>query len=112
MTSPFFLGVCMRRSFLIGSLALGLSVSSVTAAPVDTHDYGFITPGSNVASVIERVGPPDERQLVSRVYRHVRGGLVEVVIEELVWRGDSQVMRTILTTANGIVQTKQKVHEP
>ena len=101
---------------LIGMLAGMLNVIPLTPAqaePIDTHDYGFLNPGMPASEVVNRVGEPDQKAITQRLLIRVRGGgLVEQIEEGWLYKGNGQVMRTILVFRSGILQSKTKTQEP
>lgn len=91
MMISLLMGVAMFRILLIVNLVLFLNVSSLTAESVDTHQFGFLQIGSPVATVVSRIGPPDEVVIVRKELRVVRAGVLqEVVVERWIYAGNRQ----------------------
>ena len=94
------------------TLALVIGLGSACAEPVNTNQFGFIRDGMSETDLLERLGPPDERRVLSRraVATSTRHGAVAEVVEKvgLVYRGDGQIMTTYIILENGRVIHKEK----
>mgnify|MGYP003393557610 CR=1 FL=1 len=101
----------MLRYLVLGLWGLCVPLLAI-AAPVDTNQFGFIREGMSEASVVSRVGPPDDRQVLRRYAktRRVAHGVLADYHEEVVlfYQGDEQTMHTYIFLDNGIVTTKDK----
>ena len=96
----------------VSFLLLVLSAVAVTAAPVDTRQYGLIHDGMSEAEVVRRLGPPDRREVSRRttVARKSRYGSVaeERVEITLLYLGDTQIQHTAIRLEDGVVIGKVK----
>lgn len=105
-------GSIMGHILLIVFCALFLDVMQITAEPIDTNQFGFLREGANIPEIVSRVGEPDEVLVLRKELRLVRAGVLrEVVTYRWIYRGDSTLMRSILTIENGILIGKTKVRE-
>lgn len=102
----------MRLYIVILGLGLSLPVW-LGAEPVDTNQFGFIRLGAPESSVLERLGPPDSRQVLQRYLVSAstgRGTAISEIREKvvLIYQGDSTTMTAYITIDNGRVVHKDK----
>lgn len=84
-----------------------------STTPLDTKTFGLLTVGMSEATVRARVGEPDDitdkgMQLVGGIGRG-RVAVKEVHTTTWAYFGDSQILDSFLTFADGILVSKEKV---
>src|SRR5207344_1968692 len=87
------------------------SIPASERTPVDTHAFGMLEIGSSEATVMRRLGPPDQVVEDRSTFVPVRYSSGRVELREQrrsawVYAGDNQTLKTVITFENGQVVSK------